>query len=50
MQRTWMTSRDRTCEFYQHKVQGSMAVPMSASCLPRETAERALLLKQLQGL
>jgi uncharacterized protein YecT (DUF1311 family) len=50
MQRAWIAARDRTCEFYQHKIQGSMAVPMSASCLLRETAQRALLLRQLQGL
>jgi uncharacterized protein YecT (DUF1311 family) len=50
MQRAWMTSRDRTCEFYQHKIQGSMAVPMSASCLLRETAQRALLLRHFKGL
>jgi len=50
MQRAWIAARDRTCEFYHHKIEGSMAVPMSASCLLRETAQRALLLKQFQGL
>ncbi|MBI4273785.1 MAG: DUF1311 domain-containing protein [Rhizobiales bacterium] len=50
MQRAWIVSRDRTCEFFQHKIQGSMAVPMEAACLLRETARRALLLKRLEGL
>ena len=50
MQRAWIAARDRTCEFYHHKIDGSMAVPMSASCRLRETAQRALLLKQFQGL
>lgn len=50
MQRAWIASRDRTCEFYHHKIQGSMAVPMSAACMMRETAQRALLLKQFMGL
>jgi uncharacterized protein YecT (DUF1311 family) len=50
MQRAWIAARDRTCEFYHHKIDGSMAVSMSASCLLRETAQRALLLKQFQGL
>jgi uncharacterized protein YecT (DUF1311 family) len=50
MQRAWIASRDRTCAFYHDKIQGSMAVPMSAACLLRETAQRALLLKQFQGL
>lgn len=50
MQRAWIASRDRTCEFYHIKIDGSMAVPMSASCLLRETAQRALLLKTFAGL
>ncbi len=44
MQRAWIAYRDTTCEFYHHKIQGSMAEPMSAACLARETARRALLL------
>jgi uncharacterized protein YecT (DUF1311 family) len=50
MQRTWIASRDRTCEFYHVKIDGSMAVPMSAACHFRETARRALLLKTFTGL
>lgn len=50
MQRAWIASRDRTCEFFHVKIDGSMAVPMSAACLFRETARRALLLKTFTGL
>jgi len=45
MQRAWIASRDQTCAFYEAKIQGSMAIPMSAACGARETAQRALLLK-----
>ena len=34
-----------TCGFYDVKIQGSMAIPMGAACLARETARRAVLLK-----
>jgi uncharacterized protein YecT (DUF1311 family) len=50
MQRAWIASRDRTCGFFHVKIDGSMAVPMSAACLMRETARRALLLKTFTGL
>lgn len=50
MQRAWIASRDRTCAFYYDKAQGTMAVPMTAACLLRETARRALLLKAFSGL
>jgi uncharacterized protein YecT (DUF1311 family) len=50
MQRAWIAYRNSTCEFYYHKIQGSMATPMTAACLARETARRALLLKFFQGL
>jgi uncharacterized protein YecT (DUF1311 family) len=45
MQRAWITSRDATCGFYDVKIQGSMAIPMGAACIARETARRAVLLK-----
>jgi uncharacterized protein YecT (DUF1311 family) len=45
MQRAWVASRDSTCAFYDAKIQGTMAIPMAAACLSRETARRALLLK-----
>jgi uncharacterized protein YecT (DUF1311 family) len=45
LQRAWIASRDATCGFYDVKIQGSMAVPMAAACLARESARRALLLR-----
>jgi uncharacterized protein YecT (DUF1311 family) len=45
MQRAWVAYRDTTCQFYDDKIQGSMAVTMHAACVTRETARRAMLLK-----
>jgi uncharacterized protein YecT (DUF1311 family) len=50
MQRAWIGYRDTTCSFYSDKIQGSMAVPLQAACVARETARRALLLKFFSGL
>ena len=50
MQRDWIAYRNTTCDFYYHKIQGTMATEMTAACLARETARRALLLKFFQGL
>jgi uncharacterized protein YecT (DUF1311 family) len=50
MQRAWIAYRDTTCEFYYHKIQGTMATPMTAACLARETARRALLLDFMSRL
>ena len=44
MQRAWIESRDRTCAFYDDYHQGTIARPMSALCVNRETARRALFL------
>lgn len=44
MQRAWIASRDKTCTFYWDYFQGTMASPMSASCVNKETARRALFL------
>lgn len=44
MQRAWIKYRETTCDFYWHKIQGSMSVPMTAACQLRESARRALLL------
>ena len=44
MQRAWIAYRDTTCDFYWHKIHGSMSVPMTAACQLRESARRALLL------
>jgi uncharacterized protein YecT (DUF1311 family) len=45
MQRAWLAYRDTTCQFYDDKIQGSMAATMHAACVTRETARRAMLLK-----
>src|ERR1035438_8834395 len=43
MQRAWLAYRDTTCQFYDDKIQGSMAIAMDAACVTRETARRAML-------
>jgi uncharacterized protein YecT (DUF1311 family) len=47
MQRAWIASRDKSCEFLYDYFQGTMANPMMAACLSRETARRALYLRGL---
>lgn len=44
MQRAWIAYRDTSCAFYDDKIGGSMAVMMTAACVTRETARRAMLL------
>ena len=44
MQHAWLAYRDTTCQFYDDKIQGSMALTMHAACVTRETARRAMLL------
>ena len=44
MQRAWIESRKRTCDFYWDFFQGTTASPMTAFCENRETARRALFL------
>jgi uncharacterized protein YecT (DUF1311 family) len=50
MQRDWIASRDSTCQFFEDKIQGTMAMPMIAECVTRETARRAMQLKIFNGL
>jgi len=50
MQQAWIVSRDRTCEFYHHKIRGTMSIPLAAACVARETQRRAMLLKSFDGL
>jgi uncharacterized protein YecT (DUF1311 family) len=45
MQRAWIASRDKSCEFLYDYFQGTMANPMIAACLARETGRRALYLR-----
>ena len=44
MQRAWLADREKTCAFYWDFYQGTMASPMAAACVNRETARRALFL------
>jgi uncharacterized protein YecT (DUF1311 family) len=50
MQRDWIASRDSTCNFFNDKIQGTMALPMTAECVAEETARRAMQLKIFSGL
>lgn len=45
MQRAWITSRDKSCEFLYDYFEGTMANPMIAACQTRETGRRALYLR-----
>jgi uncharacterized protein YecT (DUF1311 family) len=45
MQRSWIAARKQSCEFFYDYFQGTMANPMIASCLNRETARRAIFLE-----
>ena len=45
MQRAWITSRDKTCEFLYDYFQGTMANPMIAACVCRATGLQALYLR-----
>ena len=44
MQRSWIVARKQSCEFFYDYFQGSMANPMIASCMNRETARRMIFL------
>jgi uncharacterized protein YecT (DUF1311 family) len=44
MQRAWIASRDKSCGFIYDYFDGTMANPMMAACLSRETGRRALFL------
>jgi uncharacterized protein YecT (DUF1311 family) len=44
MQRAWIAYRDTTCQFYYDKIHGTMAYMMTAACIARESARRAMLL------
>ncbi len=45
MQRAWIASRDKNCEFLYDYFQGSMANPMIAACQSRATGLQALYLR-----
>jgi uncharacterized protein YecT (DUF1311 family) len=44
MQRAWIASKEKSCAFYWDYYQGTMASPMAATCVNKETARRALFL------
>ncbi len=44
MQRAWIMSRDKSCDFLMDYFDGTMANPMIAECVTRETGRRALYL------
>ena len=46
MQRAWIASRDKTCAFYYDFHQGTMATPLIAYCMVRETARRTMFLRR----
>lgn len=46
MQRVWIASRDKSCEFFYDYFEGTMANPMMAACQNRETGRRALFLRR----
>ncbi|HZP71648.1 MAG TPA: lysozyme inhibitor LprI family protein [Pseudolabrys sp.] len=45
MQRAWIASRDKSCDFFYDYFEGSMANVMIAACQTRETGRRALFLR-----
>jgi len=45
MQLSWIHTRDLACAFWYDYFQGTMANPMIANCLNRETARRAIFLR-----
>ena len=50
VQRAWIESRKLQCAFYRDVIQGTMAIPIGASCYNTETARRALYLLSLLEL
>jgi uncharacterized protein YecT (DUF1311 family) len=44
MQEAWTVSREKTCAFLYDYFQGTMAIPMVAACMSRETGRHALFL------
>ncbi len=50
VQRAWLDSRKQQCAFYYDVIQGSLAVPLGASCINTETARRAIYLLNLLNI
>lgn len=50
VQRAWIESRKQQCGFYTDVIQGSLAIPIGASCMNTETARRALYLLSILNI
>lgn len=50
LQRVWIEARKQQCDFYRDVIQGTLAIPIGASCYNTETARRALYLLSLLDL
>ncbi|MBX3520608.1 MAG: DUF1311 domain-containing protein [Xanthobacteraceae bacterium] len=50
IQRVWIESRKQQCGFYRDVIQGTLAVPLGASCFNAETARRALYLLSILNI
>lgn len=50
VQRVWIESRKQQCGFYADVIQGSLAIPIGASCMNTETARRALYLLSILNI
>lgn len=50
VQRVWIESRKQQCGFYHDVIQGSLAIPIGASCMNTETARRALYLLSILNI
>lgn len=50
LQRVWIEARKQQCEFYRDVIQGSLAIPIGASCMNTETARRAIYLLNILNI
>ena len=50
LQRVWIEARKQQCEFYRDVIQGSLAIPIGASCMNTETARRAIYLLSILNI
>ncbi len=48
--RVWIEARKQQCEFYRDVIQGSLAIPIGASCMNTETARRAIYLLSILNI
>ncbi|HRF09562.1 MAG TPA: DUF1311 domain-containing protein [Xanthobacteraceae bacterium] len=50
LQRVWIEARKQQCDFYRDVIQGTLAIPVGASCYNTETARRALYLLSILNI